>query len=172
MLLVIRSLPDYRLPLTTDAAKVWWKANANCTDIHRFDVAFVQDCRSMTNPDDTYVMHWFTMLLACEIRERSLLWSDHDLVRNRKVATDYVSRIQGVSAEVLERSACGISDYFLEIITWVATRIKVSQSQRYLAGMHIPGMYNPVFFGEPTESDNLHQLWNEQEFDVQQWIVM
>jgi hypothetical protein len=56
MLMVIRSLPDYSLPLTSNAAEVWWKANANCID-GRFDATFVQDCRFMETPEDTYVIY-------------------------------------------------------------------------------------------------------------------
>jgi hypothetical protein len=100
--------------------------------------------RSMVETE-TYVMHWFTTLLAYEILERSRLWPDHDLVKNRKIAVDFVSRIRGVSAEVFERYDCGISNHFPNFITWVATRVKVSQSQRYLSDVHNPSIYSPVF---------------------------
>jgi hypothetical protein len=78
----------------------------------------------MESPEDTYVIHLFTMLLAFEIRERSLMWSDHNLVRNRGVAVEFLSRMQEVPEEVLESCLPG---YSVDCITWVATRIKASQ---------------------------------------------
>jgi hypothetical protein len=92
------------------------------------------------------------MLLACEIRERSLMGSDHDLVRNRGVAVEFSSRIQEVPEEVLE--SC-LPRYVVDCITWVATRIKASQNRRSRAGV-----FSPVFVGEPNEIDDLHMLWD------------
>jgi hypothetical protein len=104
--------------------------------------------------DHKYVIHWFTILLACEIRERSLMWSEHDLVRSREVAVEFACRINGVPEEPLD---CNTSDCFLDCIAWAAARLKASQNQRSRAGV-----FSPVFVGEPTERDNLRMLWNAQ----------